>query len=424
MTKAEDPVEAPQRLFDVLFDLALGLLLFGDYLALTASRLATGATGNWLWFSAALQLVALAFAVLARRPIPRIPLSVLSGYAGLCAIASAHVVPAWLAGNSVDAYVGQKAAATFALLGPSLLLGAIAGTSESVPGARWFPLFSGALALSAIAAVSLDPALLTVEHYDDPPVFLGFFAMPAHQPLAFCLSKAALFCFAAAQMRGKSRALHGAAVGVLAGLTLLTGARSYALALAAALAILGFARGRKLGALLAAFAIGVFVFQTWAAELVLNRFDSTQVFESVAYAERQQAWSSAIDLFLEHPLAGVGPGAFAEQAGFQGRVYPHNLVLEVLAEFGLSGAVCLLLMLAPVLWSTATLALGIERRTEARVFAAGLLLFGLIGAMAVGDLIRNHFVFFAIGMAATSTAATRRPAVRPRVEPAPAGALS
>jgi hypothetical protein len=56
-----------------------------------------------------------------------------------------------------------------------------------------------------------------------------------------------------------------------------------------------------------------------------------------------------------------------------------------------------------------------ERPSQGGLFAVGLLVFGFGGALAVGDLIRNYFLWFAFGMTATALRSMERPSGQPRV---------
>ncbi|MBM4063614.1 MAG: hypothetical protein FJ265_21315 [Planctomycetes bacterium] len=409
-----------------LLALLVGLLLFGDYLALTASRALTGSPGNWILVTGVLQAPILALALLAGEVRARLPWTLVLGYLGLCAIGLGHAAIEWGTGNELAEYPAQKLAALLLLLGPALACGMLVGASPALPGARTMPWLMAPLLLTVAIALATDPRLLTIAHYAEPPVFFGFLVMPAHQPLAFCLAKAGLLSFALDQQAESPRTLRLLRLGftgAMLGLVLLTGARSYALAFAVALAAQSFASGRRLGIALVGAAVGIALFQAYASDLVQERFDPAQILESLAYREREQAWQSAWTAFLDHPLAGAGAGGFARAAGFYGRVYPHNLVLEVAVEFGLVGLCCLAAMLAaPVL--------GLWQRWRQRsapavagVFALGLLVFALGGALAVGDLLRNHFLMFALGMAATalqvqSGAAPARTLAAPQPVPA------
>lgn len=393
------------RALSALHGILVGALLFGDYLTLSASRALTGSSGNWIAFAAVLQPVIVVLTLLVGQVRQRLPLLLLGGYLGLCAIGFGHGAWSWLHGIETGEYAQQKLASLFFLLGPALCCGVLLGNRREVAGATSMPWLMAPLVIMCLLALAQNPRLLTIEYYADPPVFFGFLVMPAHQPLAFSLTKAALLCFALDQLSTASRwtrALRLGFVGAMLGLVLLTGARSYALALVAALAAQSMFSGRRFGLMLVGTAIALAVFQSYASELVQDRFDPTQALESLAYKEREQAWQAAWNAFTNNPLVGVGPGCFAQAGGWHGRVYPHNLPLEIAAEFGIVGLLCLCAMLAGPAWLTFSLLRRRERPSQAGLFALGLLVFGFGGALAVGDLIRNYFLMFALGMAATA----------------------
>ena len=409
----QPPRAASSRALDALLGLCVGMLLFGDYLTLTVSRAITGSSGNWIAFAAVLQPTIVLLMLLVGQVRARLPIPLLLAFAGLCAIGFGHAVPVWLHGNELSEYSGQKLASLFLLLGPALVCGMLVGYRSELPGARSMPWLMAPLLVLVGISIATNPRLLTIEYFADPPVFFGFLVMPAHQPLALCLTKAALLCFALDQRADSARSgrlLRLGFVGSMLGLVLLTGARSYALALVVALAAQSLISGRRLGLLLVGTAVAAFLFQSLASDLVQDRFDPGQVLESLAYRERELVWQTAWAAFLEHPLVGVGAGCFASSGGWHGRVYPHNLPLEVAAEFGLCGLACLVVMLAIPVFHAVVMLRRREHPSSAGVFALGLLVFGFGGALAVGDLIRNYFLWFALGMTATS--------LRPRTTPA------
>lgn len=390
-----------------VFGALVGLLLFGDYLTLSVSKLLTGSVGNWTVFAGALQGCIVLVAVLACARRRRLPALVFVGYAGLCLLTLGHCLPIWLNGDALTEYSMQKVVALFFLCGPALLLGVLVGQRDALAGAGTMWWFLAVLLLLCGMAVATNPRLLTIEYFANPPTFLGVLVMPTHQALAFCLAKAALTCLAHDQgpaSHARQRAVRLALLGVLTGLVLLTGARSYAVALMVALAAQAMFGGRRIAVVMVGAAVSLGVFQYFASDLVQERFDPERILESLAYRERESVWESAWQCFGEHPMAGVGLGEFARASGWHGRVYPHNLPLEIASELGIAGLLCLaVLMAAPLLglW-------GVWRRRErlsvSGCYGLGLLVFGFAGALAVGDLIRNYFLFFGIGLTAAATA--------------------
>ena len=298
--------------------------------------------------------------------------------------------------------------------GPLMWIGVTVGQRDALSGARTMPWLLAPLLLLCGISLATNPRLLTIEYFAEPPIYFGFLVMPTHQALAFCLTKGALVCLAAdhgARSGGGNRALRLAALGALSGLVLLTGARSYAVALLAALAAQAMLGARRIAVALAGAAVALGVFQYFASELVQDRFDPARVVESLAYRERESVWQAAWQCFGEHPLCGVGLGEFARASGWHGRVYPHNLPLEIASELGCVGLLCLALLLAaPVVSCLGLLRRG-ERVSMSACFGIGMTVFGVGGALAVGDLIRNYFLFFGIGLAAAAMAPVAAPAV-------------
>jgi O-antigen ligase len=76
-----------------------------------------------------------------------------------------------------------------------------------------------------------------------------------------------------------------------------------------------------------------------------------RIFLEYGVVERLALWAAAFKAFLQHPLTGLGPGAFiAEKFHFLfGNVYigaklpAHNTYLEIMAERGLLGIITFLI---------------------------------------------------------------------------------
>lgn len=69
---------------------------------------------------------------------------------------------------------------------------------------------------------------------------------------------------------------------------------------------------------------------------------------SVGY--RQDAWRDAVEMFLEHPLWGVGVGNWQFLSRVGEIQYPHNIFLELGAETGFPGLVAIVVSLAYLFW--------------------------------------------------------------------------
>jgi len=97
-------------------------------------------------------------------------------------------------------------------------------------------------------------------------------------------------------------------------------------------------------------------------------------------------WASGLKMFLDHPWLGVGLGNFpsaylAYKVGnVQNTLYPHNVIVELLAETGILTSACLA---AVLLWGLSKLS-GAWKAVEPRwPFLLGLLMFALFGTVGL-----------------------------------------
>ncbi len=383
----------------------LVVLLFGDYLILSASRAATGSVGNWTMCVAGLQLAALAVLVVLgdlRRELMTAPVLACLAFGGLFA---AHHVWWLVDGAPMHDYATQKTFAWFGLCLPALFLGLALGRRRELPGGAWFWVaFAPLLAMCAVA-VAIDPDWLTIAHFDRMAVLFGALVLPAHQPLAYCLTKGSLYCFArigSHSVRDMRWWMHTAVVCLALGLVLMSGARTYLLGALLALGVLMLFSRRRAGVAVLAGAGAVFAVQSLATSGLHDRIDPTQALESASFQERTEGFALAVDAFLAAPLLGQGPGGFAIHGGWYARAYPHNLVLEMLAETGVVGALAMLVVCVVLVRALRRLWRARANLDPVQAFAIGLLVFSAVAVMAVGDLIRNHFLFLAVGLTLAS----------------------
>jgi O-antigen ligase len=114
-------------------------------------------------------------------------------------------------------------------------------------------------------------------------------------------------------------------------------------------------------------------------------------------SERTVLWSQAYDAFLAHPWSGLGTGGFS--AITWAADYPHNLVLEAAAEFGVVGLALVLAFLtaafaAPAhVWAQAKPA---DRLLPATVLA--LLTCTTVNAGFSGDITDNKALWLWAGV--------------------------
>ncbi len=128
---------------------------------------------------------------------------------------------------------------------------------------------------------------------------------------------------------------------------------------------------------------------------------------------RLEMYSEAFWAWWERPLFGHGVGGFSVVwANLDERLFPHNLVLELLCELGIVGFALFLFIPA-----AAILARRGEWRQTSLVYRA--MVFALAGSafantMTSGDLPDNRYFFAALGLLAF-----RNPAIRPAAQVAP-----
>lgn len=193
---------------------------------------------------------------------------------------------------------------------------------------------------------------------------------------------------------------------------ILTGSRGPALSLVAAVALLGMiiggqARRRTLFimALLVTVAGLVMLFAPegityrykllMATDLTLTR-QGLRPFSTITH--RIQLWSMALSLWTQdvrHFLLGDGTSGYARLFPWRDFRYPHNLPLELLAEYGLVGAGVFSLHI----WTTfkRTYRRFKERLgREELMWLAGLMTF-FFSTLVSGDLVNNRFLWFFMG---------------------------
>lgn len=127
---------------------------------------------------------------------------------------------------------------------------------------------------------------------------------------------------------------------------------------------------------------------------------------SLSFEERSSSWSKAIHGFggesAAQMLLGAGTGGFAYLDRREDvRHYPHNILLEVLYENGVAGALLLLLFLVGPLFvlRRAWVAARRDPRTR-RLLGLGcaLYVFALINCQVTGDLSSNEWVPVAVAL--------------------------
>lgn len=111
---------------------------------------------------------------------------------------------------------------------------------------------------------------------------------------------------------------------------------------------------------------------------------------------RLRLYRAGVVHWLESPVFGNGLGSFAPWFyGEDAMGYPHNLVLEILAELGLIG----LLLFVAVLGVAARSLVTNLRTHPVAILLVGLLVFALLNASLSKDLQGNRLLFGVLGLA-------------------------
>jgi O-antigen ligase len=141
---------------------------------------------------------------------------------------------------------------------------------------------------------------------------------------------------------------------------------------------------------------------------------------TVSIGARLIAYREAVDLIIRSPWVGVGSGGFADihlmyRVGLR---YPHNLLLELAAEFGMVALVALAGIVVAAGFGLRRLWRAGERGTV--LIAAVLILYTFAHAMKAGDLNGQRLLFMWLGVA-TGVEGVRlsRRALTPQVNPEP-----
>lgn len=144
--------------------------------------------------------------------------------------------------------------------------------------------------------------------------------------------------------------------------------------------------------------VATYLYTTGAATMTLGRLFA--LFRSVSEGSagvRLWGFTNAIALWFKAPLFGQGIGAFPVLVGnIDQRLYPHNLILEILAELGVVGLFLYGAMLSYVFWALGPLSL--IRRDPFRMLILMLFVNVFVNAMVSGDIPDNRLLFGILGL--------------------------
>ena len=159
---------------------------------------------------------------------------------------------------------------------------------------------------------------------------------------------------------------------------LLTASRSASFSLLIVfLFILGSLTRLKLSArlsILALLIVAMFALQPFIPQQSVERLESaTDNVSKGDLNERQYIWAQGLDVFLTHPVIGVGSKGFSSAIEY-GKS-PHNLVLGIMVDTGLIGLALFMWILALVIYQALR-----QPKWEARLWLA-IILIWLMGAL-------------------------------------------
>jgi O-antigen ligase len=347
-------------------------------------------------FAGILALLALVFSLhRIRRRLPRevFFLALLVGQL----VAAAAMSPVWRGGAFQTTLAFAKV----------FIIVVVMAVTVNTPRRLRMLIFIQAASVAAIAAVTLWKGHLLVGRLNG--TLGGDYSDPNGLALAFVISLP--LCLALFFLTGTWiwKAVWTSAILLMIYAIVQTGSRGGFLSLivAAAVCLWEFAiRGRRGYLLVCVALVGVFVLQSSGGMLVgrLKGTFNPSADSAIAYAsaqERQQLLWRSIEVTMEHPLFGVGPGNFEQLSG--NWLVAHNSYTQMSSEGGIPALIFYVL----ILWS------GFMNIRTARQFAKGqrqatLLAKGLHASLA-GYVIGSFFLsvpfsFFPYILAAYTTA--------------------
>ena len=132
----------------------------------------------------------------------------------------------------------------------------------------------------------------------------------------------------------------------------------------------------------------------------------------MSFIVRREYWRQAFDLFLSHPIIGVGTGGFSYHVfGLDVQEYPHNLFLEVASELGILGVACLLAFLLAsfrMVYKVFPKGMAISNQNLPAIWGIAVFLFALVNSMVSGDITGNALLWFSSGFMLATYATLRQ----------------
>jgi len=128
----------------------------------------------------------------------------------------------------------------------------------------------------------------------------------------------------------------------------------------------------------------------------------TQEKGGISISKRLNSYKSAIRAFYERPILGLGIGGFGiYHSGIDGRLYPHNILLEIGSELGILGLISFTLLIGFCFFYLINLRK--KHREKEKYFLIttilALFIFMLMNTSVSGDINDNRVFFVWLGVA-------------------------
>lgn len=158
---------------------------------------------------------------------------------------------------------------------------------------------------------------------------------------------------------------------------------------------------RKMAIFLVFTILGIFLFvkiPSEAQERYLILLRPGGYIEDTSAPARLYLYGTAFNLFLAKPILGSGTGGFSLFSyGLDGRIYPHNIFLEIGSELGMVGLALFILFLLLNVAKIKKLIIplsGIDKSNIFLIWATLLFIFSCVNAMVSGDIASNSTLWF------------------------------
>lgn len=146
-------------------------------------------------------------------------------------------------------------------------------------------------------------------------------------------------------------------------------------------------------AVVAAIVGGVVIVLGWIPRTLL-RITTVSTAPGSSLGKRFGYWTDSIIAFSGRPLFGHGFGSWPIVTGAPEARWPHNILLEILTELGLTGLVLFAMLIAVPLFYKR------NHLISAQLLLLSLFTFALLNSFISGDLSANRYLFATVGLLA------------------------